>query len=68
MSYLGMNLKITNDGIEVDMVNYIEEILKEFDGVCEYTHPADDKLFVNGDTKGASKDSKKFHRIVSWET
>jgi len=65
MSYLGMNSKLTKEGIEVDMVNYIEEILKEFDGVHEYTHPADDRLFVSGDTKGTSKDPKKFHRIVA---
>jgi len=47
MSYLGMNLKITDDGIEVDMVNYIEEITKDFEGVHEYTHPADEKLFIS---------------------
>jgi len=65
MSYLGINLKLTKEGIEVDMINYIEEIVKEFDGVKEYTHPADDQLFVSGDTKGTSKDPKKFHRIVA---
>jgi len=47
----------------VDMINYIEEIIKEFDGVKEYTHPADDQLFVNGDTKGTSKDPKKFSTV-----
>jgi len=65
MSYLGMNLKLTKEGIEVDMINYIEEILEEYDGVHEYTHPADDHLFVSGDTKGTSKDPKKIHRIVA---
>jgi len=49
MSYLGMNLKLKSDGIEVDMINTIEEILKEFEDVHPYTHPADDKLFVLDD-------------------
>jgi len=65
MSYLGMNLRVTNDGFEVDMINYIEEILKEFEGVHEYTHPADEKLFVNEGAKGPSKDVKKFHKVVA---
>jgi len=65
MSYLGMNLKVTNDGIEVDMIHYIEEIIREFEGVHEYTHPADEKLFINGDAKEPSKDAKKFHKIVA---
>jgi len=33
MTYLGMNIKITNDGVEVSMTNYIKEILKEYDGL-----------------------------------
>ena len=65
MSYLGMNLKVTDDGINVDMINYIEEMLKEFEGVYEYTHPADDKLFNNEGTHGPSKDAKKFHKVVA---
>ena len=65
MSYLGMNLKITDDGVEVDMVNYIEEILKEFEGVHEYTHPADDKLFVIGENGQPSNNARCFHRIVA---
>jgi len=47
MSYLGMNLKIDNDGIPVSMTNYIQEMIKEFGELREYTHRADEKLFVN---------------------
>ena len=66
MSYLGMNLKLKSDGsIEVDMINYIEEILKEFEGLHSYTHPADDKLFVLDDNGLPCLDPKSFHRIVA---
>ena len=41
MTYLGMNIKITEKGIEVSMVSFIQEILKEFDGLYQYAHPAD---------------------------
>jgi len=65
MSYLGMNIKIKESGVEVDMINYIEEILKDFSGVHGYTHPADDGLF-EVDTDGAPcPDPKGFHRVVA---
>ena len=65
MSYLGLNLKIKNDGVEVDMVNYIEDILKEFEEVHEYTHPTDEKLFVIRVNGQLSSNSNGFHRIVA---
>ena len=64
MSYLGMNFKINNDGIHVSMENYIQEMLKEFGELKTYTHPADDKLFVN-DGQMPSKDKKWFHKMVA---
>ena len=63
MSYLGMKLMITSDGIEVGMVNYIEGILKEFEGVHEYTHPAYEKLFVIGENGQLSSNSKGFQGL-----
>jgi len=65
MSYLGMNLKINDSGIEVDMVNYIQEILKEFEGVHGYTHPADDGLFTSHADGLPCSDPKGFHRVVA---
>jgi len=64
MSYLGMNLKIDNDGIQVSMENYLHEMMKEFEELREYTHPADEKLFVN-DGEMPSKDKKQFHKMVA---
>jgi len=65
MSHLGMNLKLSESGVEVDMINYIQEILKEFEGVHEYTHPADEKLFIYNADGLPCSDPKKFHRIVA---
>ena len=64
MSYLGMNLKIDNDGIQVSMASYIQDMMKEFGELWEYTHPADEKLFVN-DGEVPSKDKKNFHKMVA---
>ena len=64
MPYLGMNLKINNDGIQVSMINYIQEMIKSFGELREYTHPADEKLFVN-DGEMPSKDKKHFHKMVA---
>jgi len=65
MTYLGMNIKITEKGIEVSMVNFIQKILKEFDGLYHYAHPADDKLFVIDDDAQEASDKKGFHRVVA---
>jgi len=64
MTYLGMNIKITDNGIEVSMMSYIEEILKEYEGLYEYAHPAYDELFMNEDVT-ASDNAKGFHSIVA---
>jgi len=64
MSYLGMNIKIAEDGIHVSMASYIAEMVKEFDGVKDYSHPADDKLYVN-DGISPAKDKKWFHKMVA---
>jgi len=46
------------------MESYIQDMLKEFRELREYTHPADDKLFVN-DGQMPSKDKKQFHKMVA---
>jgi len=65
LTYLGMNLKITDHEIEVDMISYIQEMLKEFEGIREYVHPADEKLFETDGNDQPASDSKSFHRIVA---
>jgi len=60
-----MSLKINESGIEVDMINYIQEILKEFEGVHGYTHPADDTLFISDADGLPCSDPKGFHRVVA---
>ena len=65
LTYLGMNLKITDHEIEVDMISYIQETLKEFEGIREYVHPADEKLFNAEENDQPSSDPKSFHRIVA---
>ena len=53
MTYLGMNI-----------MNYIKEILKEYKGLYEYAHPADEDLFSSGDA-AASDNTKGFHSVVA---
>jgi len=65
MTYLGMNIKITEMGIEVSMVSFIQEILKEFDGLYQYAHPADEKVFVIDEDAQEASDKKGFHRVVA---
>jgi len=65
MTYLGMNIKITKMGIEISMVSFIQEILKEFDGLYQYAHPADEKLFVIDEDAQEASDKKGFHRVVA---
>jgi len=65
MTYLGMNIKVTDSGIEVSMVNFIQEIVKEFEGLYQYAHPADDKLFVVNENAQEASDKKGFHRVVA---
>jgi len=47
------------------MVNYIEKITHEFEGVHEYTHPADEKLFISDAGGLPCSDPTGFHRTVA---
>jgi len=39
--------------------------MKEFEGVLEYTHPADEKLFIYDAGGLPCSDPKRFHRMVA---
>jgi hypothetical protein len=66
-SYLGMQLKFMKGCVEIDMRNYLDEILKSFGGLKLYQGPAGSGLFdVTPETKKLEVvDGKRFHRVVA---
>ena len=65
-SYLAMNIVVTENGIDIDMINYIEKILEG--RTCgRATTPATDDLFTNSEDEALldQAGSKLFHSDVA---
>jgi hypothetical protein len=66
-SYLAMNLEMTENGIELDMIAYVDKCIKDRTFSRKVASPATDDLFdlPSDSTPLAEEDSKHFHSDVA---
>ena len=65
IAYLGMYLEKVENGFQVSMQSYIEDVLEFYvSQLKKYTTPATEKLF-SYDAKVPASNAKKFHTIVA---